>query len=617
VASRSLIVRVPDLGDFRDVEVVEVLVAPGDRVAAEESLITLESDKASMEIPSPQAGVVSELRVSEGDRVSEGSEILLLEIQGAAEDAPAPAEAPRAREREPETGAPAAPERTEAPTPAAAPRSAAPTPDAAPASPARAPARPARAADGRLRADVVVLGAGPGGYTAAFRAADLGKRVVLVERFPVLGGVCLHVGCIPSKTLLHVAEVIGEARELAGAGIEFGEPKLDLARLRERRDAVVRKLAEGLAGLAQRRKVEVLTGTGRFEAPNQLRVEGPSGSALVEFEHAIVAVGSRAVALPSLPRDPRILDSTAALALEDVPERLLVVGGGVIGLELAAVYQALGSRVSVVELLPQLMTGVDADLVRPLQRRLEARYEGIWCGTRLLELSAEKDGLRARFEGPGAPPEARFDRALVAVGRTGRGHEIAAERLGLRVDEKGFVAVDAAQRTHVPHVFAIGDVTGPPLLAHRAMHQGKVAAEVIAGRKAAFDPKAVPSVAYTDPEIAWAGLSEGEAKQRGIEVEKAVYPWSANARALGLGRGEGLTKLLFSKQTGRLVGAGLVGARAGDLIAEAVVAMELGSDAEDLALAIHPHPTLSESLGLAAELAAGTVTDLMPPRRRS
>jgi dihydrolipoamide dehydrogenase len=613
VASRSLLVRVPDLGDFRDVEVVEVLVAPGDRVAAEESLITLESDKASMEIPSPQAGVVSELRVSEGDRVSQGSEILLLEIQGAAEDAPAPAKAPPAREREPEASAPAA-GRTEAQTPAAAPRSAAPAPAAAPA---RAPARPARAADGRLRADLVVLGAGPGGYTAAFRAADLGKRVVLVERFPVLGGVCLHVGCIPSKTLLHVAEVIEEARGLAGAGVEFGEPKLDLGRLRERRDAVVRKLAEGLAGLAQRRKVEVLTGTGRFEAPNQLRVEGPSGSALVEFEHAIVAVGSRAVALPSLPRDPRILDSTSALALEDVPERLLVVGGGVIGLELATVYQALGSRVSVVELLPQLMTGVDADLVRPLQRRLEARYEGIWCGTRLLELAAEKDDLRARFEGPGAPAEARFDRALVAVGRTGRGHEIGAERLGLRVDEKGFVAVDAAQRTHVPHVFAIGDVTGPPLLAHRAMHQGKVAAEAIAGQKAAFDPKAVPSVAYTDPEIAWAGLSEGEAKQRGIEVEKAVYPWSANARALGLGRGEGLTKLLFSKQTGRLVGAGLVGARAGDLIAEAVVAMELGSDAEDLALAIHPHPTLSESLGLAAELAAGTVTDLMPPRRRS
>jgi dihydrolipoamide dehydrogenase len=613
VASRSLLVRVPDLGDFRDVEVVEVLVAPGDRVAAEESLITLESDKASMEIPSPQAGVVSELRVSEGDRVSQGSEILLLEIQGAAEDAPAPAKAPPAREREPEASAPAA-GRTEAQTPAAAPRSAAPAPAAAPA---RAPARPARAADGRLRADLVVLGAGPGGYTAAFRAADLGKRVVLVERFPVLGGVCLHVGCIPSKTLLHVAEVIEEARGLAGAGVEFGEPKLDLGRLRERRDAVVRKLAEGLAGLAQRRKVEVLTGTGRFEAPNQLRVEGPSGSALVEFEHAIVAVGSRAVALPSLPRDPRILDSTSALALEDVPERLLVVGGGVIGLELATVYQALGSRVSVVELLPQLMTGVDADLVRPLQRRLEARYEGIWCGTRLLELAAEKDDLRARFEGPGAPAEARFDRALVAVGRSGRGHEIGAERLGLRVDEKGFVAVDAAQRTHVPHVFAIGDVTGPPLLAHRAMHQGKVAAEAIAGQKAAFDPKAVPSVAYTDPEIAWAGLSEGEAKQRGIEVEKAVYPWSANARALGLGRGEGLTKLLFSKQTGRLVGAGLVGARAGDLIAEAVVAMELGSDAEDLALAIHPHPTLSESLGLAAELAAGTVTDLMPPRRRS
>ena len=393
-----------------------------------------------------------------------------------------------------------------------------------------------------------MLGAGPGGYTAAFRAADLGKRVVLIERFPVLGGVCLHVGCIPSKTLLHVAEVISEARELAAAGVEFGAPKLDLARVRARKDAVVRKLADGLAGLAQRRKLQVLTGSGRFESPNRVRVEGAGTSTWVDFEHAIVAVGSRPVALPGLPRDPRILDSTSALALADVPERLLVVGGGVIGLELATVYEALGSRVSVVELLPQLLAGVDADLVRPLQRRIEARYEAIWCGTRLLGLAAEPGGLRARFEGPGAPAEARFDRALVAVGRTGRGGEIAAERVGLRVDERGFIAVDARQRTHVPHVFAIGDVTGPPLLAHRAMHQAKVAAEVIAGLASAFDPKAVPSVAYTDPELAWAGLSESEARERGVEVEKAVFPWSANARALGLGRGEGLTKLLFSKR---------------------------------------------------------------------
>lgn len=587
-ASRSVVVRVPELGDFRDVEVVEVLVAPGDRVAAEDSLITLESDKASMEIPSPAAGVVRELRVSEGDRVSEGSEILLLEVHGAADEAASEREAPRA----------AAPRSVE-------PARAAPAPRAASGAPGE-----------RLKTDVLVLGGGPGGYTAAFRAADLGKSVVLVERFPVLGGVCLHVGCIPSKALLHVAEVLSEARALAEAGVEFGAPKLDLPRLRARKDAVVRKLADGLAALAKQRRVQLLTGSGRFESANQLRVEGAGTSARVEFEHAIVAVGSRPVALPGIPSDPRIQGSTGALALEQVPQRLLVVGGGVVGLELATVYEALGSRVSVVELLPQLLAGVDPDLVRPLRKRVEARYEALWCGTRLLGIAAEPGGLRARFEGPGAPAEAVFDRVLVAVGRSGRGGEIGAERAGLRVDARGFIATDAQQRTHVPHVFAVGDVTGPPLLAHRAMHQAKVAAEVISGLPAAFEPKAVPSVAYTDPELAWAGLSEGDAAQQGIPVEKAVFPWSASGRALGLGRDDGLTKLLFSKQSGRLVGAGIVGARAGELIAEAVVAIELGADAEDLALAIHPHPTLSETLGLAAELASGSITDLLPRRKR-
>jgi len=595
MAAGRVVVRVPDIGDFQDVEVVEVLVAPGDRVEAETSLITLESDKASVEVPSPRAGVVAELRVREGDRVSEGSEILVLEVPEAADAA-----APPARDSAPREAAGAAPE------PEPAPRSA----------PAARPAPRAGAAGERLQTDVLVLGGGPGGYTAAFRAADLGKRVTLVERFPVLGGVCLHVGCIPSKALLHVAEGIQEAAALAAAGVEFGEPKLDLARLRARRDGVVARLAEGLGSLAKRRNVEVLTGFGRFEDARHVLVEAGGASTRVEFEHAIVAVGSRPVALPGLPDDPRVVDSTGALALGDVPRRLLVVGGGVIGLELATVYESLGSRVSVVELLPELLSGVDADLVRPLRKRLERRYEAIWCGTRLLELSAGPEELRARFEGPGAPAEARFDRALVAVGRTGRGNEIAAERAGLRVDERGYLAVDAQQRTNLPHVFAIGDVTGPPLLAHRAMHQGKVAAEVIAGLPAAFDPAAVPSVAYTDPEIAWAGLTEAEAKRSGLAVRKAVYPWSASGRALGLGREEGFTKLLFAEDGGRLVGAGIVGARAGDLIAEAVLAIELGADAEDLALTIHPHPTLSESLGLAAELAAGTITDLMPPRRR-
>jgi dihydrolipoamide dehydrogenase len=596
VAAGRVVVRVPDIGDFQDVEVVEVLVAPGDRVEAETSLITLESDKASLEVPSPRAGVVVELHVREGDRVSEGSEILVLEVPEAADAAPPPARG--AVPREP-AGAAANPQ---------------PAPREAPA--ARPAPVPGAGAGAQLQADVLVLGGGPGGYTAAFRAADLGKRVVLVERFPVLGGVCLHVGCIPSKALLHVAEGIQEAAALAAAGVEFGEPKLDLARLRARRDGVVTRLAEGLGSLAKRRNVEVLTGFGRFEDARHVLVEAGGASTRVAFEHAIVAVGSRPVRLPGLPDDPRVMDSTGALALADVPHRLLVVGGGVIGLELATVYEALGSRVSVVELLPELLSGVDADLVRPLRKRLERRYEAIWCGTRLLELSAGPDDLRARFEGPGAPAEARFDRALVAVGRTGRGDEIAAERAGLRVDERGYLAVDAQQRTNLPHVFAIGDVTGPPLLAHRAMHQGKVAAEVIAGLPAAFDPAAVPSVAYTDPEVAWAGLTEDEAKRSGIAVRRAAYPWSASGRALGLGREEGFTKLLFAEDGGRLLGAGIVGARAGDLIAEAVLAIELGADAEDLALTIHPHPTLSQSLGLAAELAAGTVTDLMPPRPR-
>jgi len=466
-----------------------------------------------------------------------------------------------------------------------------------------------------LHTEVLVLGSGPGGYAAAFRAADLGKRVVLVERFAALGGVCLHVGCIPSKTLLHFAGVITDARELAEHGIAFGEPKLDLARIRARKDQVVRQLADGLAKLAKQRNVEVVTGAGRFVDPHRITVEGAGTPGTIGFDHAVVAVGSRSVKLPGLPDDPRILDSTSALALDAIPRRLLVVGGGIIGLELAAVFDAFGSEITVVELTGSLLPGVDPDLVRPLARRIGSRYAGVLLETRVARVEPESAGLRVFFEGKQAPEPSLFDRVLVSVGRRPNGDRIDAAKAGLRVDERGFLPVDASLRTNLPHVFAIGDVARAPLLAHKAAHEGHVAAEAIAGQKSAFDA-VVPSVAYTDPEIAWTGFTETEARERGIAVEKAVFPWSANARALGMGRGEGLTKLLFSKETRRLVGAGLVGRHAGELIAEATLAIEMGADAEDLALTIHPHPTLSETLGLAAQAAAGTITDLYAPRKR-
>jgi len=436
-----------------------------------------------------------------------------------------------------------------------------------------------------------------------------------VERYPVLGGVCLHVGCIPSKTLLHFAGVITDARELAEHGIAFGEPKLDLARIRARNDQVVRQLADGLAKLAKQRNVEVVTGAGRFVDPHRIAVEGAGAPGTIGFDHAVVAVGSRSVKLPGLPDDPRILDSTSALALDAIPRRLLVVGGGIIGLELAAVFDAFGSEITVVELTGSLLPGVDPDLVRPLARRIGGRYAGVLLETRVARVEPESAGLRVFFEGKQAPEPSLFDRVLVAVGRRPNGDRIDAAKAGLRVDERGFLPVDASLRTNVPHVFAIGDVARAPLLAHKAAHEGHVAAEAIAGQKSAFDA-VVPSVAYTDPEVAWTGLTETEARERGIAVEKAVFPWSASARALGMGRGEGLTKLLFSKETRRLVGAGLVGRHAGELIAEATLAIEMGADAEDLALTIHPHPTLSETLGLAAQVAAGTVTDLYAPRKR-
>jgi len=468
-----------------------------------------------------------------------------------------------------------------------------------------------------VQADLLVLGAGPGGYTAAFRAADLGKKVVLVERHATLGGVCLNTGCIPSKTLLHMADVIDSASELRGAGIDFGEPRLDLGAIRARKNAVVKTLTRGLSGLARQRGVRVLTGVGTFASPNRLSVESSEGTTFVAFESAIIAAGSRAMKIPDFPdQDPRLMDSTAALEIEEIPKRLLVIGGGIIGLEMATIYAALGSEITVVELLGSLMAEADPELVRPLEERIRKRYAAVFLETRVTGIEARAEGLRVCFAGRDAPPSGIFDRVLVAVGRTPNGALIGAERAGVKVDDRGFIPVDEKRRTDVPHIFAIGDITGPPLLAHKAVHEGRVAAEVVAGLPSSYDPSAVPSVAYTDPEIAWMGLSETEAEARGIAIEKACFPWAASGRALAIGRKEGLTKLLFSSESGLLLGAGIVGSNAGELIAEAVLALEMGADAEDIALTIHAHPTLSETLGFAAEIAEGTITDLYPPRKR-
>ena len=467
-----------------------------------------------------------------------------------------------------------------------------------------------------VEAEVVVLGAGPGGYTAAFRAADLGLRTVLVERYPALGGVCLNVGCIPSKALLHAAAVIDGAGEMAAHGIAFGPPSIDLPKLAGWKNQVVARLTRGLAGLAKRRKVQVVQGTGAFVSPHRLSVATPGGATEIGFERAIIAAGSRAVEIPGFPNgDPLLMDSTGALALGAVPPRLLVVGGGIIGLEMATVYAALGSRVNVVELMDGLIPGCDRDLVKPLEQRIRSRYESIRLSTKVTGMAPEGSGLRVSFEGPDGPAEDTFDRVLVAVGRRPNGDRIGAENAGVYVDEHGFIPADRRQRTNVEHVFAIGDVTGPPMLAHKATHEGKVAAEVCAGRKSSFDALAIPSVAYTDPEVAWTGLTETEARERGIEVDKATFPWAASGRALSIGRSEGLTKVLFDRASGRLLGAGIVGPHAGDLIAEATLAIEMGADARDVGLTIHPHPTLSETFNFAAEMVEGTITDLYAPRR--
>ena len=579
--SDTIEVSVPDIGDFEDVEVVEVIASAGEVLEEGQSLITLESEKASVEVPAPQAGTVERMLVEAGDRVSAGTPIALLRVGGAE-----PASLP---ETEVSEGAESAP---------------------------RAPSAPA-GRDADLEAELLVLGGGPGGYTAAFRAADLGKRTVLVERYDRLGGVCLNVGCIPSKALLHSAEVIGAAGELAARGIAFRAPEIDVARLAKWKDGVVGRLCTGLAGLARRRRVRVVTGSGRFESQNRLYVEGREGPVSIAFEQAIVAAGAHATRIPGFPEDdPRVMDSTGALALESVPERLLIVGGGIIGLEMASVYHALGSRVSVVELMPALMPGCDPDLVAPLARRIEGQYEAVRLETRVSSLRPRNEGLEAVLEDAGGASRETYDRVLVAVGRSPNGHRIGAERAGLEVDDRGFIAADDQQRTNLAHIFAIGDITGEPMLAHKATHQGKVAAEVAAGRKSGFDARTVPSVAYTDPEVAWTGTSEREAKEQGLAVETATFPWAASGRALGMGRGEGLTKLVFDAHRHRLLGAGIVGAHAGELIAEATLAIEMGADAADLALSVHPHPTLSETLNFAAEMAEGTITDLYLPKRK-
>ena len=586
-------IRVPDIGEFDSVEVIEILVAPGDTVEVEQSLITLESDKATMEIPSTHAGTVQSIAVAIAGNVSEGDVILRLDVAGAAPE-PSPADAAADSKTTSINEEPA----KQASTPTEAPLSQEPLPDA------------------DISADVVVLGAGPGGYTAAFRAADLGKNVVLVERYDTLGGVCLNVGCIPSKALLHLAEVMTEVRTLGAHGVEFGEPTLDLDKVRAFKDSVVTKLTGGLSGLAKRRKVTVVQGKGSFAGPNLITVDGPDGTKTIAFHNAIIAAGSSAVAIPTFPNDdPRLMDSTDALALDEIPGRMLVVGGGIIGLELASVFSALGTKITVVELLDQLMTGADPDLVKPFQKIVSSRYENIFTGTKVNSIEAKKKGLVVAFEGKDAPATDVFDRVLVAVGRKPNGNEVAAENAGVHVDERGFIPVDNQLRTNVPHIFAIGDIVGPPMLAHKATHEGKTAAEVMDGQNVVFEPATIPSVAYTDPEVAWMGLTELEAKKQNIEIRKASFPWAASGRALGIGRSEGVTKLLLDPESGRVLGAGIVGPHAGDLIAELVLALELGADAEDLALTIHAHPTLSETSAMAAEMAEGTITDLYVPRR--
>jgi dihydrolipoamide dehydrogenase len=578
-------VRIPNIGDFDAVEVIEILVSVGDSIQAEDSLISVESDKATMEIPAPQAGLVKELNVALGDKVSEGSLILMLEADEVEASVPAAADGSTSAEKKTEN-------------------------------PAAVPLAKSYEGDVDVSAQVVVLGSGPGGYTAAFRAADLGLNVIMIERYENIGGVCLNVGCIPSKALLHTAQVINEAAEFGDIGVSFNKPDIDLDKLRAHKDGVLGKLTGGLKQLSKQRKVQIVHGYGKFTSANTIEVEAEDGAkTVVGFEHCIIAAGSRVTKLPFIPwDDPRVMDSTDALEIEEIPKRLLVIGGGIIGLEMATVYDALGSKVTVVDRSSGLLHGADRDVVRPLERRIKKRYENIFFNTMVADIKPTKKGLVCSLDGKKAPETDTFDRVLVAIGRSPNGLLIDAEKAGVSVDEYGFISVDKQQRTNVDHIFAIGDVVGQPMLAHKATHEGKVAAEVISGKKTFFDARTIPSVAYTDPEVAWMGKTETECKAEGITYTKGVFPWAASGRSLSLGRDEGLTKVLFDENH-RILGAAITGPNAGELIAEATLALELGADIEDIALTIHPHPTLSETFNFAAEVAEGTCTDIYAPKK--
>jgi dihydrolipoamide dehydrogenase len=591
-------VKVPDIGDFNDVPVIEVLVKPGDTVKAEDSLVTLESDKATMDVPSPSAGTVKEVRVKVGDKLSEGSVVLTLEAAGAA--------------------APANPVAPEAPT--------APKPVAPQASTAPAPGAASFSGSADIECEMLVLGAGPGGYSAAFRSADLGMKTVLVERYATLGGVCLNVGCIPSKALLHIAAVMDEVATLGEHGVLFGAPKVDLAKLLAWKNKVVGKLTGGLTGMAKSRKVEVVRGYGSFLDPHHLVVEITDGASqaktgakkVIRFQKAIIAAGSQSVNLPFVPEDPRIVDSTGALELKSVPKRMLVVGGGIIGLEMGTVYSSLGARLDVVEMLDGLMQGADRDLVKVWEKVNKPRFDRIMLKTKTVAVEAKKDAIYVTFEGEQAPAGPQpYDLVLMAVGRSPNGKKIAAEKAGVIVTDRGFIPADNQLRTNVPHIFAIGDIIGQPMLAHKAVHEAHVAAEAAASQKSFFDARVIPSVAYTDPEVAWVGVTEDEAKAKGIKVQKGLFPWAASGRAIANGRDEGFTKLLFDADTHRILGGGIVGTHAGDLISELALAIEMGANAVDIGKTIHPHPTLGESVGLAAEAFEGVCTDLPPVRKKT
>jgi dihydrolipoamide dehydrogenase len=595
-------VKVPNIGDFKDVEVIELMVKPGDTIKVDQSLVTVESDKASMEIPSTHAGVVKEVKVKVGDKVNEGS--LLLMVEEAAAAPGAGAAAPAAAAKPAEAQAPAA-----APAPAAA----------APAAPAPAAASYSGQVD--IECDMMVLGAGPGGYSAAFRSADLGMNVVLIEKYPTLGGVCLNVGCIPSKALLHISAVIDETAHMSTHGITFARPQIDIDQLRGYKDKVVGKMTGGLAGMAKARKVNVVQGVGQFVGPNHIEVSAADGSKkVVQFKNAVIAAGSSVVNLPFVPQDPRIVDSTGALELRQIPKKMLVIGGGIIGLEMATVYSTLGARIDVVEMLDGLMQGADRDLVKVWQKYNEARFDKIMTKTKTVGVEALPEGIKVTFEaaeaGATAPEPQLYDMVLVAVGRSPNGGKIAADKAGVTVTDRGFIAVDGQMRTNVPHIFAIGDLVGQPMLAHKAVHEAHVAAEAAHGEKAFFDAKVIPSVAYTDPEVAWVGITEDEAKAKGIKLEKGHFPWAASGRAVANGRDEGFTKLLFDAETHRIVGGAIVGTNAGDMIGEVALAIEMGADGVDIGKTIHPHPTLGESIGMAAEVYEGVCTDLPPPRKR-